>query len=223
VTVNLANLAAQNTGGAGIDTLSGIENLSGSAFNDTLSGSTLANVIAGGAGLDTIAGGLGNDVLQGGTGSDIFRFDSLLNAATNVDTISDFAVPDDTLQLSGSIFSGIAAGTLGASAFQLGTAANDAGDRIVYDSATGNIYYDANGNGAGAQTLFARVAAGTALTNLDFSVTAAAAAPVTKTPVQEARPGALVEGETATPSPAHANLVAFNGMSFAHEADYLLS
>ena len=34
VTVNLSVTTAQNTVGAGLDTLSGFENLSGSAFND---------------------------------------------------------------------------------------------------------------------------------------------------------------------------------------------
>jgi hypothetical protein len=37
-------------------------------------------------------------------------------------------------------------------------------------SATGRIYYDADGNGAGAQVLFAQVNAGLALTNADFLI-----------------------------------------------------
>jgi Ca2+-binding RTX toxin-like protein len=53
-------------------------------------------------------------------------------------------------------------------AFQLGTAAADADDRIIYDSATGKLFYDADGNAAGAQVLFAQVTAGTALTDVDF-------------------------------------------------------
>ena len=38
----------QNTVGAGTDTLSGIENLTGSHYNDTLSGDSNDNVITGG-------------------------------------------------------------------------------------------------------------------------------------------------------------------------------
>ncbi|MBS0423307.1 MAG: putative Ig domain-containing protein [Proteobacteria bacterium] len=60
VTVSLANRAAQNTG-HGIDTLSGIENLIGSAANDTLTGDRLANVLDGGLGADRLIGGAGND------------------------------------------------------------------------------------------------------------------------------------------------------------------
>jgi Ca2+-binding RTX toxin-like protein len=58
------------TGGGGIDTLLGIENLTGSAFNDVLTGSAAANVLDGGAGSDNLAGGLGNDSLTGGVGAD---------------------------------------------------------------------------------------------------------------------------------------------------------
>ena len=54
VTVSLAITKAQNTIGAGSDTLTGFENLTGSAFNDKLTGSTLGNnILHGGAGNDT--------------------------------------------------------------------------------------------------------------------------------------------------------------------------
>jgi Ca2+-binding RTX toxin-like protein len=74
VKVSLAiqdGVTAQNTLGAGTDTLSGFENLIGSAFNDTLRGNGLANRIDGGAGNDIINGGAGNDTLQGGAGNDV--------------------------------------------------------------------------------------------------------------------------------------------------------
>ena len=54
----------------------------------------------------------------------------------------------------------------------MNTVAADLDDRIIYDSVTGNIYYDADGNGAGTAVLFAQVAAGTALTNADFLIVA---------------------------------------------------
>ena len=41
---------------------------------------------------------------------------------------------------------------------------------MVYDQTQGEIYYDADGSGAGAQVLFGWVTAGTALTDLDFLV-----------------------------------------------------
>lgn len=52
-------------GDAALDTLSSIENLIGSAFNDTLSGNSLDNQLVGNAGKDTLRGMDGNDVLIG--------------------------------------------------------------------------------------------------------------------------------------------------------------
>ena len=51
---------AQNTGGAGIDTLFNFENLTGSGFNDTLTGNADANTLNGLAGDDGLNGGAGN-------------------------------------------------------------------------------------------------------------------------------------------------------------------
>jgi Ca2+-binding RTX toxin-like protein len=61
---------AQDTIGAGIDTLAAIENLTGSSFNDTLTGDALNNLLSGGDGNDTLDGGDGNDGLVGGNGID---------------------------------------------------------------------------------------------------------------------------------------------------------
>ncbi|HEX8257601.1 MAG TPA: hypothetical protein VF589_08195, partial [Allosphingosinicella sp.] len=49
-----------------------------------------------------------------------------------------------------------------------GAAAADANDRIIYNAANGSLYYDADGSGAAAQILFARVTAGTSLSYADF-------------------------------------------------------
>jgi len=57
--------------------------------------------------------------------------------------------------LENAVFSTLASGGLAAGAFVVGTAAADANDRIIYDAATGNLYYDSDGSGAGAALLFA--------------------------------------------------------------------
>ncbi|NKC34631.1 hypothetical protein HEQ75_27550, partial [Roseomonas sp. BU-1] len=72
------------TGGAGTgvggdaegDALSSIENITGSAHNDTLHGDEGANLLFGGAGDDTLAGGGGADTLQGSFGDDVFLIGS---------------------------------------------------------------------------------------------------------------------------------------------------
>lgn len=62
VTVDLRTIDAQNTGGSGTDTLIGIENLTGSAYNDNLTGNADNNILNGGAGADRLIGGLGDDI-----------------------------------------------------------------------------------------------------------------------------------------------------------------
>ena len=85
-------------------------------------------------------------------------------------TSSTSSVVDDTIFLDRDIFTGILVnGTLAAAAFRAGTAAVDADDRIIYDAITGNIFYDADGLGGAAQTLFATVTPLTLLTNADFT------------------------------------------------------
>ena len=86
----------QQTGGAGEDTLSTIDNLTGSAFADTLVGDAEDNLLDGRGGDDTLEGGAGNDTLEGGDGSDTitYRYDPAgididLGARTGTDGYGD--------------------------------------------------------------------------------------------------------------------------------------
>lgn len=80
VSVSLLVTTAQNTGGAGTDTITTVENLTGSAFDDTLSGNNATNTLTGGAGNDTLNGRAGLNTMIGGTGNDLY----IVNNATDI-------------------------------------------------------------------------------------------------------------------------------------------
>ncbi len=95
-------------GGSGVDTIaggaggdvvrggSGGDNISGGTGNDLLLGDAGADTIDGGTGDDHIMGGTGDDTLTGGSGADVFLF--IENSGN--DTITDFDVSEDTIDLS---------------------------------------------------------------------------------------------------------------------------
>ncbi len=103
VTVSLAAIGAQNTGGAGTDTLSDIENLTGSAHGDTLTGDSNVNVLSGLGGNDMLSGAEGNDTLSGGDGNDTLDGGADIDTASYAGALSAVTVdlgeagPQDTL------------------------------------------------------------------------------------------------------------------------------
>ena len=86
-------------GDAAGDTLSGIENLSGSEHGDFLEGNSDANVIMGNDGADIIDGAGGNDILYGGEGGDTFLFGSEFYFDDSTVMIMDFDVNEDVIDL----------------------------------------------------------------------------------------------------------------------------
>ncbi len=257
VTVNLNLTSQQNTGGSGLDTLSKVENLIGSAFNDNLTGNDASNVLVGNAGNDTLAGWSGADTMLGGAGNDTYLVENagdvvfekanegtdtvssrltvnltanvenliltgtaavngtgntLNNAITgnnaanqlnggggndtldggkganrmtggagndifkfttngHVDTITDYAVANDTIQLDNAVFAALGpVGTLPAAQFRVGTKALDANDHIIYNNTTGALLYDADGNGAASAQQIATLTAGLVMTNMELAV-----------------------------------------------------
>jgi Ca2+-binding RTX toxin-like protein len=135
--------------------------------DDRLDGGAGADDLDGGDGADVLIGGLGNDTLRGGSGPDIFRFDTALK--NNIDTIVDFNVIDDTIQLENSVFAKLkVVGGLASGNFAVGAAA-DGDDYIIY--AGNGLFYDPDGNGKAAAIQFAIITAGLGLTHADFVVT----------------------------------------------------
>ena len=163
-------------GNAGANTLRGGlggDLLVGNDGNDILWGEAAGDFLQGGAGNDSLIGGAGLDDLIGGAGNDQFVFDSLTISAER-DTVRDFVRGEDLLSLSSSVFTALgsmAGGTLAASAFVNGNQATNADQRLVYNATSGNLFYDADGNGAGAMVQIAFFSTHPPLSNVDFQVT----------------------------------------------------
>lgn len=172
---NLERLTLNGT--AAINGIGNILNnvLTGSAAANTLIGVAGNDTINGAAGNDMLYGGLGNDTLSGGAGIDNFVFDSLLNAATNRDTLVDFVVADDTIRLDRTVFNKLSTlGSLNAGQFCASGngAAGDGNDYLLYNTSTGALSYDADGNGGGAAIQFATLSTKPTLSAADFVVVA---------------------------------------------------
>ncbi|WP_273281404.1 calcium-binding protein [Pseudooceanicola atlanticus] len=135
----------RNDAGEGIAGVNGI----GNDLDNTIVGNPFDNVIVGREGRDT---------LKGQAGADTFVFDRAYGPA-NVDRIIDFNVnvPDegDILKMKGSVFGGQSAGVLDSQLFTAGTQANDSNDRFIFDAASGNLWFDADGAGGASQILIA--------------------------------------------------------------------
>ncbi|MFA6179576.1 MAG: calcium-binding protein [Candidatus Methylopumilus sp.] len=150
----------------------------GNNLDNQLAGLAGNDALYGRGGNDALTGGAGNDYLEGNAGSDYFVFDTTLSSTTNADTIGDFESGVDTIQLSKTIFTKLVGavgndyvGELSAANFHEGVAAADTDDFIIYDQATGNLYYDADGvTAVKAAILFANLGAGTDLASTDFTV-----------------------------------------------------
>ncbi|MDQ1835388.1 beta strand repeat-containing protein [Massilia scottii] len=135
--------------------------IAGSSADDTISGNAGNDLLFGGAGNDRLTGGAGRDLLVGGQGADRFYFNAALSASSNIDTLVDFAAGTDVIELSASIFAAATStgGVLDASNFRAiaGGSAQTSNQRILFDTTTGNLFYDADGSGSGARVQFAQI------------------------------------------------------------------
>ncbi len=160
------SIAPNDVADVGIDNLKSIENVIGGNFDDKIFGSKLANKLEGADGNDSIDGGLGADTLIGGNGADLFVFSSKLSAP-NIDMISDFAVGEDQIQLNSKIFDKLKAAS---NFFAVGADANSPTNFVMYNSNTGTLSYDADGNGTKQAVQIAFIGQGLLLTEADFII-----------------------------------------------------
>jgi Ca2+-binding RTX toxin-like protein len=172
----------------GLDVITGIENVVGSALGDFIYGSSANNTINGGAGddvlfgfggddaltgdrgTDYIVGGAGNDVLTGGNGQDYFYF---VSQTDGKDTITDWRASGFDLLIidEPSFGGGLTPGAyLDASRFVTGTAATQATGQFLWNSATSTLSWDQDGTGAGAAVQIATLTGVSNLTANDILI-----------------------------------------------------
>ena len=144
--------------------------LSGGTSNDHLYGGRGNDKLVGGSGHDYLMGQFGKDTITGGSGNDRFVFDVAPTKA-NMDTITDFSVKFDSIHLARSIFTKAGSkGALKETAFWSGSAAHDAGDRVIYNEKTGYLYYDSDGTGGASQKVIAKLSKNLEITHKDFFI-----------------------------------------------------
>lgn len=151
----------------------GNDYLSASTGNDRLWGSTGNDALYGGDGDDSLYGGDGSDTLFGGLDHDSFVFQKVDAWHQTVDKIADFQSGSDTISLNHNAFAGLTTGSIASISF----VANSTGqaevsqDRIIYDKATGWLWFDRDGsNGNYAPVAFASVQPDATLVASDLSV-----------------------------------------------------
>jgi trimeric autotransporter adhesin len=157
------------TAGADVELFTTTNDAGTAAIN--LTGNFASNEVRGNNGNNVLAGGDGRDTLTGLGGQDSFLFNTALDAANNVDQITDFNQAADTIQLDDAVFSAFTPGAVaGDRVFFVGFGVQDGNDNLIYDRAAGTLFYDSDGAGGAAAILFAELTNQAALNTLDFVI-----------------------------------------------------
>lgn len=134
-------------------------------------GNKQANILIGNDNDNVLNGRAGKDRLTGGAGDDTFVFDATPGRG-NIDRVTDFNRADDTMELDGRAFAGIGNGAVDVTEFKANRSGNatDASDRIVYETDTGKLFYDVDGDGAAQRVQFAVLNPRLGVSEADFLV-----------------------------------------------------
>jgi cysteinyl-tRNA synthetase, unknown class len=150
--------------------------IDGGNGNDKIWGNDGNDRLLGGRGDDRLAGDQGNDKLTGGSGRDTFVYENFAPQDLGRDRITDFEVGTDKIELHLDIFSQLSPGqTLNSEEFAVvdsRRAATRSDALIVYDSSSGNLYYNANGSerGLGEGAIIANLSNHPNLSASDFTL-----------------------------------------------------
>lgn len=147
-------------------------NGTGNKLDNVLTGNSARNALSGGARNDTLEGLGGADRLTGGSGADHFVFNSDATGAA-FDTIADFSHAEgDRIVFDRGVFDGLdGIRALGNATFLAADGAREAvtdAQRVIYDTASGALYYDADGAGGDAAAKLAVLVGSPVLAVADF-------------------------------------------------------
>ena len=137
-------------------------NGTGNRGDNVILGNDAKNSLMGMGGKDFLYGGLGDDTLTGGLGADRFVFSTPIRGSGNTDLIADFSQKEgDKIVLSQSVFVNFEdLGRITEDAFYAAPGANRAledGQFLIYNTATGVLYYDTDGPDGRGPIAFAQV------------------------------------------------------------------
>jgi Ca2+-binding RTX toxin-like protein len=176
VTINLVDQIL-NDGAAFGDTIVNIERIYGVVyFANNLTGDNNANILvggikndilSGGGGFDVLRGGLGADTMTGGTSGDYFQYTTV---AEGGDTITDWAA-GDKFTFARAAFGNLAGANVAAVNFlsvASGHVATTAAQRFIFDQATDQLWYDADGSAGGAAVFIADITTNYNILNTDL-------------------------------------------------------
>lgn len=194
VNLSLSTGQVLDDGFGNVETATSIEYLEGTDYGDSFTGNALTNVfwgldgndamagvdgnddlyggngndqLFGGNGTDYIVGGNGIDVLTGGADADSFSFMGDQPGSDGVDRITDFSATSDNVLINVHWANDLVLGQLIAAEFRSAagaTTATTAAQRVIYNTTTGNLYFDADGVGGQAATLILTLSNHAALT-----------------------------------------------------------
>ncbi|MFD1123479.1 M10 family metallopeptidase C-terminal domain-containing protein, partial [Methylophilus flavus] len=149
----------------------------GLAGNDFITGnfSFLTDTIFGQDGDDILFGRGGSDVMDGGSGNDTFLYSSEIQHNDSVDTILNFKASEDKFQFNESYpYFKELKGAVDADEVRIGAgyvSAIDDNDYIIYNTSTGDVFYDYDANGPQMAIKFANLVNPTGtITYLNFTV-----------------------------------------------------
>lgn len=172
--INAASVQGYSPDGSGVfgQTVTGTsagETLDGTVGDDVINAMEGDDILSGGNGSDTLNGGSGNDTLTGGFGADEFVFQS---PAEGIDNIGDFTPGEDVLVINAAAFGLTPGSTLSAGQFEAEAApvADGADGQFLYETATGALSWDADGNGSDGPVQLATLNGAPPLSASDFDL-----------------------------------------------------